>query len=348
MAHQLYAALNYRPTVVYAKSPWKQPLAIKLETDEPLAVLAFPDTKLSSAEREQVAAWASSHFNKGNHYVELLLDREDDLAFFSRVGLPCVAFQPNALCDERTFVAHDGDAVKRFDAVYVARAAAYKRLELCSQLRSWVWITPKPTDLNLFDKIRQYRNVSVPQCTGGKYTGFLDSVAVCAHINQARVGLCLSETGGTNYAATEYHLSGIPVVAVAGESTRYQLFDERTTVICNPTAADVAKAVSHAMDIARCFRGNSIRDITLAKMRVHRDAFLQATRRAYQFLGIPHDPAFDLYHTFRHRMLWWQEVDLVFQGGGPENRDVLAVALEEPKVRKIWGSRFERLLDECL
>lgn len=348
---QFFQVLHREPTVVYAKTPWEPQFASALESPQPLAVLASTNWKLYPRDIEYATKWALEHqCSHPNHYIEFLLDRPQELDAFLSSGLSASPFQPNALCDERVY--RPLDCPKEYAAIYIARPIARKRLDLCSHIRGkWLWLTMesfKDETKAYTESILRFENVVAPQFKNGSFTGAIPRDKVPSWIQRSTCGLSLSEREGSNYASTEYLLCGVPVVATSGDCTRNQLFDPSTTELVSFDAISVADSVA---SVSSKFSGVSpevIRSTTLEKMLPHRQVFIDAVRRAYSFVGIGHDPAYDLYHTFRHQMLIWQPVAGVLQGGNEANRELLRVAASEPKTRKLWvdvaGSFWEKQL----
>lgn len=346
---QFYEVLHREPTVVYAKVPWKGYFARCFETKQPVAILAATNWMLYRHDKAEAIQWAKDQEQRWGHYVEFLLDRPDEVELFrDRFGLNVTEFNPNALCDERVF--RPLPRAKEFAASYIARPAPRKQIELCREIEGkWLWLT---YDAGKYPEIvadtLAMPNVEAPQYEGNHYTGYVKRENVPGFLCKSRCGLALSREEGSNYASAESLLCGLPVVACPGECTRDQLFDERTAIITKANPFAVAQAVQDAADMAKCVRPETIREITLQKMQPHRERFVDACRRAYRAVGIEHDPAFDLFHLFRHQMLLWQPVDNVLQGGDDENRELLRVADEEPKTRKLWAAQSGRYWEHAL
>lgn len=345
---QFYQVLHHDPLVVYAKVPWVSYFSPYFETPEPLAILASTNWKLSRAEQKIAVDWARNHhFKFPNHRIEFLLDREDEARMFrDQYELNATLFNPNALCDERVY--RIISCPKIFSSVYVARPIEEKRLPLCRDVpKPWLWITYS-TDQNpeIVKRTLSYSNVYAPQFKNGVCERYIARDVMPLWLNKAACGLSLSSVEGSNYASAEYLLCGLPVVATEGQCTRTQLFDPRTALMVEATKDSVAAGVQTIakMDV----HPEEVRQITLEKMKPHRERFLQAVRRAYQFVGLNYDPAFDLYHTFRHQMTFWQPVSEVLQGGSQENRELLQIAKDEEKVRKRWSITVPRFWEKEL
>lgn len=339
--HQFYATLHVGPTVVYAKAPWLPYFAPQFDTPEPVAILAATNWRLTPVMRETARRWARSHLDAHpNHHIEFLLDRDDEVEFFSDAGFNVTSFNPNALCDERVF--RPLPRRKLFDAVYIARPAQHKRLHLCREIgltagRKWQWITYE-ADKNptIVRDVLAMPNVDAPQWQDGKFTGFIPRQDIPGMLCRSVCGLALSDEEGSNYSSAEYLLCGIPVVYTPGETTRTQLFPSGYTIKTDADPYKVAEAVLDSREAAN--NPERCREETLALMLPHRHRFVRALRLAYRAVGIPHDPTFDLFHLWRHQLLFWQSVDKVLVGGDRENRELLDVAKQEPRVRRLWGS----------
>lgn len=90
-------------------------------------------------------------------------------------------------------------------------------------------------------------------------------------------------------------------------------------------------------DALRDERVEFIEPSVIEKLKFYRERFLDAVRQAFTAAGVSHDPAFDLYHLFRDRLLLRQSADRVLKGGDEENRTLLHIAAEEPHTRKLWA-----------
>lgn len=343
---QFYQVLHDEPTVIYAKKPWASYFAPQLETSKPLAILAATNWLLRKQELESAVSWAKEHQRRyPQHYIEFLLDRDNEVSEFRKYGLRVSKFNPNALCDERVFCIKP-EVEKVFPAVYVARPSHFKRLPLCREIDGqWLWITygvdenPKITLETL-----TMPNVYAPQFKQGKYTGFIARNLMPEQLNRAKAGLCLSSEEGSMYTSAEYLLCGLPVVATPGPgTTRADLFHPSTSKQVSEDPFSVKQAVLNVPE-----GGDWVREITLELMKPHRRTFIAALRRAYEAVGLEHDPAYDMYHMFQHQLLFWQPVDQVLKGGGEENRKLLNVVRHEPRIRKLWCSTEGRYWEQPL
>jgi len=302
-------------------------------------------------DKQQAIDWAKSHVAKyPNHRIEFMLDRQEEVALFrDSFGLNVTPFNYNALSDERIYRILPRN--KKYDAVYIARPTKHKHLKLCEQIAGkWLWITYDVDESpSLTRETLEMPNVHAPQFEDGQFTRHMPRAECASMICQSGCGLALSDIEGAMHVSIEYLLCGLPVVQTPTEDcTRAEFFDPRTTVTVNPNMYSVAQAVLDARELGRQTGPKAIRAITLQKMQPHRERFVDAVRRAYEFVGIAHDPAYDLFHMQTPYMVFWQPVDKVLTGGDEKNQKLLAVAAEEPRTRKLWSSLSERYWEEPL
>lgn len=328
--------LHDNPCVLYCKVPWVDYFSHALRTPKPVAILVSTNWKLNRQERANAIQWAKDHLHRHpSHYIEFLLDRDEEVEVFTHFDLNVTRFNPNALCDERVYRLLL-DVERKYPAVYVARPAFHKKLPLCREIKGkWLWITYN-VDENprIVAETLAMRNCHAPQFTDGKYTHYINRSKIPEYLNSASVGLCLSDEEGSMYTSAEYLLCGLPVVATPGLGTsRADLFTPQTAFITKANAFSIREAV---LEVGKLSDPEMIRKQTLGKMQPYRCVFVDALRRAYQAVGITHDPAFDLPHLWRHQMTFWQPVNGVLSGGNQENRELLSVAQQEPHLRKMW------------
>lgn len=230
---------------------------------------------------------------------------------FSAQGLRAVFCNHNSLVDERIFYPMPGIG-KRFDAVYDARLKNYKRHELCDALDSLALIYAFDTHVDdpaqVDDLRHQLRHAHYFNHADGRYDGAYrqmtaEDVARC--LNQCRVGLCLSAVEGAMYASIQYLLCGLPVVSTPSLGGRDVFFDKENSLIVQPTPEAVRDGVQEMLD--RNPDPACIRERTLARMRRHREVFIDVVQRIYSESGCPHrDFAREWPHLFFNKMLRFQ------------------------------------------
>jgi glycosyltransferase involved in cell wall biosynthesis len=117
----------------------------------------------------------------------------------------------------------------------------------------------------------------------------LPPAAVARHLNQARVGLCLSHDEAFMRAGVEYLLCGLPVVSTPTAGGRDFFFDAESALVAAPEPAAVRAAVAEL--IRRDLRPESIREGALGKIRQERRKFEDFVRAIYAAANQP--PRFD-------------------------------------------------------
>jgi glycosyltransferase involved in cell wall biosynthesis len=105
----------------------------------------------------------------------------------------------------------------------------------------------------------------------------LDASEVAAHLNAARVGLCLSSEEGAMYASIQYLLCGLPVVSTRSIGGRDVLFNETDCLIVDDNPRAVADGVREM--IGRKLPPAEVRARAIAAMEIHRSAFADTVQR---------------------------------------------------------------------
>lgn len=124
---------------------------------------------------------------------------------------------------------------KAYRAIMVAQAVGYKRPWLAAKVDGLAYVeTPRfrrarPVDTSSLIHARRFTN--------------LPADALCRLINQARVGLILSEVEGASYVTAEYLACGIPVVSTPSLGGRDVYLDASNSLIVEPTEDAVAAGV---------------------------------------------------------------------------------------------------------
>jgi glycosyltransferase involved in cell wall biosynthesis len=172
----------------------------------------------------------------------------------------------------------------------VARFNRFKRHELARQVRSLglvtyrVWEQVEPLhEIKVHWQLRHARLFNQRTRTGLNYQ-LIPPSRVVEIINQARVGLILSEEEGANNATMEYLLCGLPVVSTESIGARDEFFDPEHVRVVPPNSGAVAEAVR---DLAsRRLNPHEIRESVLAKMQPHRERFIRYVQSLYNELQV--------------------------------------------------------------
>ena len=213
-----------------------------------------------------------------HRYIFLVNDQQEN-QILEQHGLPHFFCHQNAFLDERIFRPLPGLA-KTMDAVYTARLNHFKRHILARRIPSWGLVyyympgNQEKQDAYLGDLRRRMPGMRL--CNNDPRTDAyrrLTPEETNAVYNTARVGLCLSETEGGNYATTEYLLSGLPVVSTPSQGGREYFLDPETSRIVPPKAPAVAQAVAEL--IARNLSPRLVRLRALMRVQEQRQNFIR-------------------------------------------------------------------------
>jgi glycosyltransferase involved in cell wall biosynthesis len=274
------------------------PLLSPLLSDRPMTYLVRASWQVETPAK--VAEVAEAHrrhrASHPDHRVVMIVNAVREALRLERAGVPAFVGNHNAFVDERTF-AIDASAEKRFDAIYNARLAPYKRHGLAAAIPSLALIhhvvqtqdrpwsgevrrmLPQAFFVNQAEAERAIAATASARARAVAARLLADGAAppipaaeVAAWLNRARVGLCLSRTEGGMHASIEYLLCGLPVVSTASLGGRDRYFDPDHTRIVDDDPAAVAAAVAELA--AARIDAREIRAAALAMMRVDRRAFV--------------------------------------------------------------------------
>ena len=227
------------------------------------------------------------------HRFVFLANNLKQLEMYTQLDVEAVLVNQNALVDERLFDVIE-DSSKKYDAIYNARISPIKRHYLASRIERLALITivdgktnqeylshvvqalPNATWLNFEGKprVRGYRRFSPAE--------------VSKYLNQASVGLCLSRYEGAMFAAVEYLLCGLCVLATPSFGGREAFFDDEYVEI----ADDTAEALKRGLDalLARRPAPAHVRQRTLRKIGEHRATLVDLICRIHAREGGHLDP----------------------------------------------------------
>lgn len=209
----------------------------------------------------------------------VVTNSEFEAYLLSTKGVPSMTASQAVFLNESVFKPMDCEP--RFDAIYNARLLPWKRHALARDIRRLALLYDLGTkdEPPLYDAIRAelphaafinheagggaYRQLSLEQCA--------------AHINAARVGLCLSAEEGVMQAALEYFLCGLPVVSTKSVGGRDRYFMPPFARIVDDDPAAVAAAVG-ALANARIPKA-AVRNHIMHLLRFDRHNFLIAVNR---------------------------------------------------------------------
>jgi glycosyltransferase involved in cell wall biosynthesis len=225
------------------------------------------------------------------HEFIYLANSLKELELLDKIHIPAIFCNQNAFIDENIFRVIPGTE-KRYDAVYNARFIEVKRHYLAAQLKKLALITyftaesREERDLDGFKKILPEAVMlnwngcpSLKQISGLSGNERIPYDKIAQYLNQAKVGLILSEKEGACYATAEYLLCGLPVVSTKSLGGRDVFFDDEYTRIVDNTPDAVREGVEEL--IRRNIPPEYVREKTLEKMRPHRERFIKLIQEIY-------------------------------------------------------------------
>lgn len=250
-------------------------------------LLATTWTMEHSGWREDLSAAIRDLRTRFDHIdVVLLVPSRVELEAWNETGLPGLHCSHNAFLREDYYFPIPGRR-PMFDAIYDGMWADVKRHHLAAGIRSLALIAfPKP-EASTADYSRQAAK-AVAHATW--FTSpwqqdppWLSASEVNDAYNQARVGLCLSEVEGANFATVQYLLAGLPVVTTRNLGGRDEFLSDRVArwVEDDPEAVATAVAELAALDLDPAL----VRAEALTKISEHRQRLLDWMRSVIDAAG---------------------------------------------------------------
>lgn len=241
------------------------------------------------------------------HEFIFLANAKEECQLLEFAGLPHYLCHHNAFLDENIFYPMP-KVEKTFDAIYTARLDPFKRHFLARKIPAWALVyyygnADRKNQDAYFRALRQRMPNMVPlneDPQTGQYRWF-DPQAMCRAYNAARVGLCLSQLEGGNYATTEYMLCGLPVVSTPSQGGRDVFFDPEVTRVVPPDPRAVAEAVAEL--IALRIPPREVRLRALVKIREQREDFIRLVEALFAQSGRTDRFADQFDAVFTHKML---------------------------------------------
>jgi glycosyltransferase involved in cell wall biosynthesis len=160
------------------------------------------------------------------------------------------------------------DCEKKYDAVYTATLAPFKRIHLAHEVKSLAFITysiGQPSwDLHAYEPNLAHAHFNPT---------FIGKEEVRSIYQTSRVGLALSAKEGAMWASVEYLLCGLPVVTTRNRGGRDRYFSKEYVTWCGARPSDVASAVRKYVEIPP--DPTMIRSRTLSAIYADRMAYLE-------------------------------------------------------------------------
>lgn len=175
------------------------------------------------------------HFGP-NARLHFITNEESEKRWLQLIGQKATCLGHNLHVRENFFV--PGDVPKKYDAVYAATMAPYKRIELAREIQKLCFVTyvthQKTWNLHEFE----------PRLRHAVYNSeFISREAVRLCYQQSAAGLALSASEGAMFSCMEYLLCGIPVVTTPNRGGRSRYLDENNSIFVPPNSTAIRKAV---------------------------------------------------------------------------------------------------------
>ncbi|MCJ2083937.1 glycosyltransferase [Methylobacterium sp. J-090] len=248
--------------------------------NEPLICLQ-PIT-MSLERRTFALAFAVQHrrFRKAHPNARLIVmaNTPEEERLLRKLGVDVRLVPQNMFIDETMYHPIPGHE-RRFDAIYNAQLAPFKRHELARFVPSCAYVTKmftswsqqlKKAQLDKFVRSMPQGHAILNDFSGNDVMS-MDHIRVNEAMASAHVGLCLSKLEGAMYASIEYLLAGLPVVSTRSQGGRDTFFHPDTTLIVDDNPRAVQDGVA-AMK-ARAIPPNYVRATTLRLMASERERF---------------------------------------------------------------------------
>lgn len=168
----------------------------------------------------------------------VLCNDYDDFMLFSDYDFCCVIVNQNCFLDTTKF-SPSHDIKKEYDAIYTARLVDFKRHYLAKKVQNLALVVGNPNSANELPDIppaRYINNVPLP------------SNEVQIKLNQAKVGLILSDIEGACFASSEYLLCGLPVVSTTSRGGRSIWYNSYNSIICDADPDAVNQSVQKLIE----------------------------------------------------------------------------------------------------
>lgn len=241
---------------------------------------ASDDPSAVNRSRKAVSVY---NYRRPEHRFIFLCNTEAERAAHAAAGLEAVLCNDNAFVDEEVFTPRPGTL--RYDAVYNAAMAGWKRHELASLVGTCVHLTYKRADVSAEDTIALVAHlrktmpghVFANPMVGADIESFPPE-RVAEVLRQARCGLCLSAVEGAMWASIEYLLTGLPVVSTRSKGGRDEFADPEHWITVDDTPEAVAAGVRELIE--RRLRPEDVRASALARVYRHRAKLRETVARA--------------------------------------------------------------------
>lgn len=222
-------------------------------------------------------------------------------------GFNSVLLNHNCLLDYNGYTISE-NSIRRYNAVINSRPFWWKRVYLAQSIENLAYIAGLDWAKNetSWDCYKTWTNLDLY-----KEISFSKVVEI---YNKSQCGLILSGcTGdnqqdlmeGANYSSSEYLLCGLPVVTTKSQGGRAYWFDDKNSIICEPTMQSVKESVD--LVIQKLKNGemnrNQIRQTQINKMNEMRTNFITKTQEIFDDKKVDVNASKYFSENYFHKML---------------------------------------------
>ena len=245
-----FLKLHEDPLIYVIKSGWSLVSGLKLclrdAAGKPFHLLVSPSwDNLTMAAALEVFARTVELMAPGST-VTVMCTGEEEVRVLGSRQVRTLHAHPNAFIDHRVFRPRP-ELARIYDAIYIGAMLPWKRHELAWGVANICVITYRHQPSDSAQVIRGYKHLAFTNLQPDGSVDELVPEAVAQLICQSRCGLILSAREGQNNASGEYQFCGIPTISTPSAGGRAEFFDGASTVIVEPVAAQVQRAVAFAV-----------------------------------------------------------------------------------------------------
>lgn len=224
------------------------------------------------------------------HRLVFFCNTSEEQRLIDAAGLEAVVLNHNQLVSEDTFRPIP-DAQLKYDAVYNAKIARFKRHYLAADIERMLYVTYRcPSDMSVSAGRAYVRRIlarSPEHQFANSLVNDLPTLLTRDEVNksysEASVGLCLSPTEGAMYASIEYLFAGLPIVSTPNYGGRDAFFDDEFCLTVKPDCREIRDAVNALRD--RKIPRQYVRNRTIERVKAARRASLSTVERLIEQYG---------------------------------------------------------------
>ena len=226
--------------------------------------------------------------------------------YIKKSGYASILLNHNCFLDYNKFLLKEGQD-REYNAVINSRPFWWKRIYLAENVKNLAYIAGKDwaNDENSWTGYKDWNNVSVFHK--------IPYYEVNEIYNKSMCGLVLSGcTGdnhqklmeGANYSSSEYLFCGLPVVSTKSQGGREYWFDEKNSIICDPSAQSVKESVELIIEKLNNGEMNraEIRQTQIQKMNEMRKNFITKTQEIFNDKKIDENSSKYFDDNYFHKM----------------------------------------------